>query len=129
MMSRFPSPRAKTDPRNDWASSIRERLPAWLDEVAPEGARGVVAGNGAVEVVVGATKVAAFLPTATGLSAYLYGATDTEVKRIERICERAGVPENTRPPRTSKYVLVKVRDDDTLAAVAEALRLHSIGRR
>ena len=128
-MSRFPNPRSKTDPRNDWAASIREKLPAWLDDVAADGARGLVAGNGAVEVVIGATKIAAFLPTATGLSAYLYGTTDTEVKRIERICDRAGVPEDARPPRTSKYVLIKVKDDDTLATVAEALRLHSIGRR
>jgi hypothetical protein len=79
--------------------------------------------------VIGATKVAAFLPTSTGLSVYLYGATDTEVKRIERICDRAGVPEDARPPRTSKYVLIKVKDDETLTGVAEALRLHSIGRR
>ena len=128
-MSRFPSPRPKTDARNEWAGSIRERLPNWLDEVASESARGLLSGNGAVEVIIGASKIAAFLPTATGLSVYLYGATDTEVKRIERICERAGVPEDARPPRTSKYVLIKVRDDDTLSAVAEALRLHSIGRR
>jgi hypothetical protein len=128
-MSRFPGPRSKTDPRNEWAASIRERLPGWLDEVAPEAARGIVAGNGAVEVMIGATKVAAFLPTATGLSVYLYGATDTEVKRIERICDRAGVPEDARPPRTSKYVLIKVKDDSALTSIAEALRLHSIGRR
>jgi hypothetical protein len=128
-MSRFPSPRSKTGPRGEWAASIRERLPGWLDETAPDSARGIVAGNGAVEIVIGATKVAAFLPTATGLSVYLYGATDTEVKRIERICDRAGVPEDARPPRTSKYVLIKVKSDDTLTAIAEALRLHSIGRR
>ena len=128
-MTGFPNPRSKTDPRNDWAAGIRERLSQWLEQMAPEGARGLVAGNGAVEVLIGSTKVAAFLPTATGLSAYLYGATDTEVKRIERICDRAGVPEEARPPRTSKYVLIKVKDDDTLNAVAEALRLHSIGRR
>jgi hypothetical protein len=128
-MSRFPNPRSKTEARNEWAASIRERLPGWLEEAAPDGARGLVAGNGAVEVIIGATKVAAFLPTATGLSVYLYGATDTEVKRIERICDRAGVPEEARPPRTSKYVLIKVKDDDALAAIAEALRLHSIGRR
>ena len=128
-MARFPTPKAKTEARNDWAKSIRERLPEWLDEVCPDNARGTVAGNGGVEVLVGASKVASFLPTATGLSAYLIGATDTEVKRIERLCERAGVPEDARPPRTSKYVLVKVRDDSTLATVAEALRLHCIGRR
>jgi hypothetical protein len=128
-MSRFPTPKAKTEARNDWAAAIRERLPGWLDDVASEGARGVIAGNGALEVIIGATKVAGFLPTSTGLSAYLYGATDTEVKRIERLCERAGVPQDARPPRTSKYVLVKVRDDATLATVGEALRLHSMGRR
>ncbi|MGH2755888.1 MAG: hypothetical protein ACRDLB_15840 [Actinomycetota bacterium] len=97
--------------------------------MSSESARGLLSGNGAVEVIIGASKIAAFLPTATGLSVYLYGATDTEVKRIERICERAGVPEDARPPRTSKYVLIKVKDDDTLNSVAEALRLHSIGRR
>lgn len=128
-MSRFPKPKAKTEARNEWAASIRERLPEWLEETAPDNARGLVSGNGAVEVLIGASKVASFLPTATGLSAYLVGATDTEVKRIERLCERAGVPEEARPPRTSKYVLVKVRDDATLATVAEALRLHCIGRR
>jgi hypothetical protein len=128
-MSRFPTPKAKTEARNDWAAAIRERLPGWLDNVASEGARGVIAGNGALEVIIGATKVAGFLPTSTGLSAYLYGATDTEVKRIERLCKRAGVPQDARPPRTSKYVLVKVRDDATLATVGEALRLHSMGRR
>jgi hypothetical protein len=128
-MPRFPGPRSKTNPRTEWAASIRERLPGWLDELAPEAARGIVAGNGAVEVMIGATKVAAFLPTATGLSVYLYGATDTEVKRIERICDRAGVPEDARPPRTSKYVLIKVKDDDALTSIAEALRLHSMGRR
>ena len=79
-------------------------------------------------MMVGGRKVAAFLPTATGLSVYLYGTSDTEVKRIERLCERAGVPADARPPRTSKYVLVKVRDDDTLATTAEAVRLHCIGR-
>ena len=128
-MARFPTPKAKTEPRNEWAASIRQRLPQWLDESLPESARGALSGNGAVEVLVGGSKVAAFLPTATGLSAYLMGSTDTEVKRIERLCERAGVPEDARPPRTSKYVLVKVRDDTTLATVAEALRLHCIGRR
>lgn len=128
-MAKFPKPKAKTDARNEWAASIRERLPEWLEATCPPDARGLVSGNGAVEVLIGASKVAAFLPTATGLSAYLVGATDTEVKRIERLCERAGVPEEARPPRTSKYVLVKVRDDDTLATVAEALRLHCIGRR
>lgn len=128
-MARFPTPRAKTEPRNEWAASMRERLPQWLDESLPQSARGALSGNGAVEVLIGANKVAAFLPTATGLSAYLMGSTDTEVKRIERLCERAGVPEDARPPRTSKYVLVKVRDDATLATVAEALRLHCIGRR
>jgi hypothetical protein len=89
----------------------------------------MLAGNGAVEVLIGGSKVAGFLPTANGLSAYLYGATDTDVKRIERLCERAGVPEDTRPPRTSKYVLIKIKDDATLATVAEALRLHCIGKR
>ncbi len=127
-MPKFPTPKAKTAPRSEWAKSIRERLPAWLEESCPPAARGGLSGNGAVEVLVGGSKVASFLPTATGLSAYLLGATDTEVKRIERLCERAGVPEQARPPRTSKYVLVKVRDDDTLATVAEALRLHCIGR-
>ncbi|MDQ3981870.1 MAG: hypothetical protein M3271_04225 [Actinomycetota bacterium] len=128
-MARFPTPKAKTEARNEWARSIRQRLPVWLEESLPASARGMLSGNGAVEVLIGATKVASFLPTATGLSAYLIGSTDTEVKRIERLCERAGVPEEARPPRTSKYVLVKVRDDETLATVAEALRLHSIGRR
>ncbi|HEX2057102.1 MAG TPA: hypothetical protein VHI71_01930 [Actinomycetota bacterium] len=128
-MAKFPKPKAKTEPRNEWAASIRERLPEWLESTCPENARGALSGNGAVEVLIGASKVASFLPTATGLSAYLVGATDTEVKRIERLCERAGVPEDARPPRTSKYVLVKVRDDGTLATVAEALRLHCIGRR
>ena len=128
-MPRFPTPKAKTEARNQWAAAIRERLPGWLDETAPQNARGALSGNGAVEVLIGASKVASFLPTSTGLSAYLVGATDTEVKRIERLCERAGVPEEARPPRTSKYVLVKVRDDATLATVAEALRLHCIGRR
>lgn len=128
-MARFPTPKAKTEARNEWAASIRDRLPEWLEETTPDNARGILAGNGAVEILIGAGKVASFLPTATGLSAYLIGATDTEVKRIERLCERAGVPEDARPPRTSKYVLVKVRDDATLATVAEALRLHCIGRR
>ena len=128
-MTAFPSPRSKTEARNPWAVAIRDRLPEWLGEVCPTAARGTVAGNGAVEVIVGATKVAGFLPTATGLSAYLYGATDTDVKRIERLCERAGVPEETRPPRTSKYVLIKVKDDATLETVAEALRLHCIGKK
>lgn len=128
-MAVFPSPRPKTEAKNPWAASIRERLPEWLGSVCPEGARGILAGNGAVEVLVGATKVAGFLPTAGGLSAYLYGATDTDVTRIERLCDRAGVPEETRPPRTSKYVLIKVTDDATLATVAEALRLHCIGKR
>ena len=125
----FPSPRSKTEARNQWAAAIRERLPEWLGSVCPDTARGVIAGNGAVEVLIGAAKVAGFLPTATGLSAYLYGATDTDVKRIERLCERAGVPEAARPPRTSKYVLIKVTDDETLGTVAEALRLHCIGKR
>ena len=128
-MARFPTPKAKTEARNEWAAAIRERLPEWLEATCPDGARGMISGNGAVEILIGASKVASFLPTATGLSAYLVGSTDTEVKRIERLCERAGVPEDARPPRTSKYVLVKVRDDDTLATVAEALRLHCIGRR
>src|SRR5688500_3356681 len=128
-MAGFPSPRSKTEARNPWAADIRERLPEWLGSVCPDTARGLVAGNGAVEVLIGAAKVAGFLPTATGLSAYLYGATDTEVKRIERLCERAEVPEAARPPRTSKYVLIKVTDDETLGTVAEALRLHCIGKR
>lgn len=128
-MARFPAPKTKTDARNDWAAAIRERLPDWLEGVAPEAGRGMVAGNGAVELVVGASKVAGFLPTGIGLSVYLYGSSDTEVKRIERLCDRAGVPEEARPPRTSKYVLVKVKDDATLERVAEAVRLHCIGRR
>lgn len=128
-MGRFPQPHTRTDARNEWAERIRGRLPGWLEGVCPETARGTVAGNGAVEVLMGAQKVAGFLPTATGLSAYLYGSTDTDVKRIESICERAGVPEDARPPRTSKYVLIKVKDDPTLETVAEALRLHCIGRR
>lgn len=127
-MSRFPRPRAKTDARNEWAAAIRERLPGWLEQTCPASARGAVAGNGAVDVIIGAQRVAGFLPTATGLSAYLYGATDTDVKRIERLCDRAQVPPEARPPRTSKYVLVKIRDDETLAATAEALRLHCIGK-
>ena len=127
-MGRFPPPRAKTEARNEWASSIRERLPEWLETNAPEVARGALAGNGAVDMMVGGRKVAAFLPTATGLSVYLFGTSDTEVKRIERLCDRAGIPEDARPPRTSKYVLVKVRDDDTLTKTAEAVRLHCIGR-
>lgn len=89
----------------------------------------MLAGNGGVEVLVGAKKVASFLPTGIGLSVYLYGSSDTEVKRLERLCDRAGVPEKARPPRTSKYVLIKVKDDPTLATIAEALRLVSIGRR
>lgn len=128
-MAGFPSPRSKTVARNEWATAIRERLPEWLGSICPDTARGALAGNGAVEVLVGASKVAGFLPTATGLSAYLYGATDTDVKRIERLCDRAGVPEDTRPPRTSKYVLIKIKDDATLDTVAEALRLHCIGKR
>jgi hypothetical protein len=127
-MSRFPRPRAKTEARNDWADSIRDRLPEWLETRCPSGARGVVAGNGAVDVIIGAQRVAGFLPTATGLSAYLYGATDTDVKRIERLCDRAEVPNEARPPRTSKYVLVKIKDDSTLEATGEALRLHCIGK-
>ncbi|HEY7875326.1 MAG TPA: hypothetical protein VIG64_09410 [Actinomycetota bacterium] len=127
-MARFPRPRAKTDARSEWATAIRDRLPGWLDEVCPAAARGAVAGNGSVDVIIGAQRVAGFLPTATGLSAYLYGATDTDVKRIERLCERANVPPEARPPRTSKYVLIKVRDDATLEATAEALRLHCIGK-
>ncbi len=128
-MGRFPAPKSKTEARNDWAASAREGLPEWLEANAPEVARGALAGNGAVDVMVGGRKVAAFLPTAIGLSVYLYGSSDTEVKRIERLCERAGVPADARPPRTSKYVLIKVRDDDTLGATAEALRLHCIGRK
>ena len=127
-MSRFPRPRAKTDARNEWATSIRERLPEWLERTCPASARGVVAGNGAVDVIIGAQRVAGFLPTATGLSAYLYGATDTDVKRIERLCDRAQIPEEARPPRTSKYVLVKIKDDVVLETTAEALRLHCIGK-
>lgn len=127
-MSRFPSPRSKAEARNEWAQAIRDRLPAWLEEVSPPSARGTLAANGAVDLLLGARKVAAFLPTSVGLSVYLYGSSDTEVKRIERLCERAGVPEDVRPPRTSKYVLIKVRDDETLTATAEALRLHCIGR-
>jgi hypothetical protein len=127
-MSRFPSPKSKTEARNEWAKAIRERLPQWLEEVTPPSSRGTLAANGAVDLVLGARKVAAFLPTSVGLSVYLYGSSDTEVKRIERLCDRAGVPEDTRPPRTSKYVLIKVRDDATLGATAEALRLHCIGR-
>lgn len=128
-MAVFPSPRSKTEARNPWAADIRARLPEWLASICPDTARGMVGGNGAVEVLIGASKVAGFLPTATGLSAYLYGATDTDVKRIGRLCERAGVPEEARPPRTSKYVLIKVTDDATLDTVAEALRLHCIGKR
>jgi hypothetical protein len=127
-MSRFPEPRPKTEARNEWAEAIRGRLSEWLDSVAPAGTSGTLAANGAVEVIAGGRKVAGFLPTATGLSAYLYGATDTEVKRIERLCDRAGVPAESRPPRTSKYVLIKVPDDEVLATVGEALRLHCIGR-
>ena len=128
-MSRFPAPRPKTEPRNPWATAIRERIPAWLDEHAPANARGVISGNGGIELIVGAGKVASFLPTGVGLSVYLYGSSDTEVKRIERLCERAHVPEEARHPRTSKYVLIKVRDDATLTTVAEAVRLHCLGRR
>jgi hypothetical protein len=127
-MARFPRPKPKTEARNDWASAIRERLPEWLDGMSPAAARGAVAGNGSVDVIIGSQRVAGFLPTATGLSVYLYGATDTDVKRIERLCDRARVPEDARPPRTSKYVLIKVRDDATLETVAEALRLHCIGK-
>jgi hypothetical protein len=122
-------PRAKTEARNDWAREVRERLPQWLDEVAPANARGLLAGNGAVNLMVGTAKVAAFLPTSTGLSVYLFGSSDTEVMRIERLCQRAGIPEDARPPRTSKYVLVKVRNDETLITAAEAVRLHCIGRK
>lgn len=128
-MTKFPAPKTKTDARNTWAAGIRDRLPDWLEKVAPDGSRGMVAGNGAVELVVGSSKVAGFLPTGIGLSVYLYGSSDTEVKRIERLCDRAEVPEEARPPRTSKYVLVKVKDDATLDRVAEAVRLHCIGRR
>ena len=128
-MPRFPAPRSKTEARNEWAAQIRTRLPEWLDEVAPANASGMVAGNGGVELIVGSGKVASFLPTGIGLSVYLYGSSDTEVKRIGRLCERAGVPEDVRPPRTSKYVLIKVKDDDTLGHVAEALRLHCLGRK
>jgi hypothetical protein len=127
-MARFPSARSKTDARNEWAASIRERLPEWLDDACPSNARGAVAGNGSVDVIIGAQRIAGFLPTATGLSVYLYGATDTDVKRIERLCDRAHVPPEARPPRASKYVLVKVNDDATLETVGEALRLHCIGK-
>jgi hypothetical protein len=78
--------------------------------------------------MLGGNKVAAFLPTAVGLSVYLYGTSDTDVKRIERLCERAGIAEEHRPPRASKYVLIKVSDDEIMECVGEALRLHSIGR-
>ena len=128
-MGRFPAPRAKTEARNDWAAQIRDRLPDWLESNAPQTARGALAGNGGIDIMVGGRKVAAFLPTSTGLSVYLYGTSDTEVKRIERLCDRAGVPEDARPPRTSKYVLVKVRDDETLTKTGEAVRLHCIGRK
>ena len=128
-MTRFPAPRPKTEARNEWATQIRDQLAGWLEEHTPENSRGIVSGNGGVELLVGASKVASFLPTGIGLSVYLYGASDTEVKRIERLCERAGVPEEARPPRTSKYVLVKVKDDATLTTVAEAIRLHCLGRR
>lgn len=128
-MARFPTPKPKTNARNEWAQGIRGRLAEWLESVTPDTARGAVAVNGALEVLIGATKVAAFLPTATGLSVYLLGTSDTEVKRLERICERAGVSEEARPPRTSKYVLIKVRDDEVLATAGEALRLHCIGKR
>ena len=127
-MTRFPAPKPKSAASNEWAAALRERLPEWLEANTPETSRGIVSGNGGVELLVGAGKVASFLPTAVGLSVYLYGASDTEVKRIERLCDRAGVPEEARPPRTSKYVLVKVRDDATLATVAEAIRLHCLGR-
>ncbi len=128
-MGRFPPPRAKTEARNEWAAALRARLPEWLEANAPPTARGALAGNGGIDIMVGGRKVAAFLPTSTGLSVYLYGTSDTEVKRIERLCDRAGVPEDARPPRTSKYVLVKVRDDDTLTKTGEAVRLHCIGRK
>lgn len=128
-MARFPAPRPKTVPRNPWAAAIRDRIPGWLEEHTPDNARGVISGNGGIELIVGAGKVASFLPTGIGLSVYLYGSSDTEVRRIERLCERAQVPEEARPPRTSKYVLIKVKDDDTLATVAEAVRLHCLGRR
>src|SRR5687767_12351996 len=128
-MPRFPAPKSKSEARNEWAAAIRDKLPDWLERVTPENTRGVVAGNGGVELILGAGKVASFLPTGIGLSVYLYGSSDTEVKRIERLCERAGIPEEARPPRTSKYVLVKVKDDATLATVAEAIRLHCLGRR
>jgi hypothetical protein len=127
-MARFPAARTKTDARNEWAASIRERLPEWLERACPAHARGAVAGNGSVDVIIGTQRVAGFLPTATGLSVYLYGATDTDVKRIERLCDRANVPADARPPRASKYVLIKVNDDATLETVGEALRLHSIGK-
>lgn len=127
-MARFPPARTKTDARNEWAISIRERLPDWLERTCPPSARGTVAGNGSVEVIIGSQRVAGFLPTATGLSVYLYGATDTDVKRIERLCDRAQIPQEARPPRASKYVLIKVKDDPTLETVGEALRLHCIGK-
>lgn len=127
-MPRFPRPKTKTEARNEWATSIRERLPEWLEGTCPSSARGAVAGNGSVDVIIGTQRVAGFLPTATGLSVYLYGATDTDVKRIERLCDRAQVAKEARPPRTSKYVLIKVKDDATLTTTAEALRLHCIGK-
>ncbi|HVF53971.1 MAG TPA: hypothetical protein VNC78_10275 [Actinomycetota bacterium] len=128
-MGRFSLPKAKADPRNEWAAEVRQLLPDWLENSCPPEARGVTAGNGAIDIIVGAHKVASFLPTSTGLSVYLIGSTDTEVKRIERLCERAGVPEDVRPPRTSKYVLIKVKSQETLPSVAEALRLHCLGKR
>src|SRR5918992_5775618 len=127
-MARFSRARTKTDARNEWAASIRDRLPEWLEETCPSQARGAVDGNGSVDVIIGSQRVAGFLPTATGLSVYLYGATDTDVKRIERLCDRAHIPQDARPPRASKYVLVKVNDDATLETVGEALRLHCIGK-
>ena len=127
-MARFPRPKSKTEARSEWASSVRDRLPEWLDQTCPSSARGAVAGNGSVDVIIGTQRIAGFLPTATGVSVYLYGATDTDVKRIERLCDRAQVPAEARPPRASKYVLVKVKDDTTLDAVGEALRLHCIGK-
>jgi hypothetical protein len=127
-MPRFPTPKPKAEPRNPWAGSMRERLSDWLEEHSPPTARGIVAGNGGVDIFVGAHRVASFLPTSTGLSVYLIGSTDSEVTRIEHLCERAGVPAEARPPRTSKYVLIKVRDDTVLETIAEALRLHCIGK-
>ncbi len=127
-MPRFPKPKPKAAARNPWAVDIRERLSGWLETNTPAEARGTVAGNGAIDIIMGAHRVASFLPTSTGISIYLVGSTDSEVARIERLCDRAQVPAEARPPRTSKYVLIKVRDDHVLEAAGEALRLHCMGK-